>query len=255
MKASGTSPAERIADIAELRIWPTTSGTTIVPRETLITTVDPLATLAPAAGLWLRTVPRGLFEATLEVSTTKPRARSSAVAAAAGFPTTLGTARTPAAETERVTTDLRATREPTPGSSAKTLPAGMSLVFVTTRATSPLRLTWATAFDCGCPSTLGTTTEEALFLPSPRVSNQTATTLPMTRSRRARSHGHNSGPRGGGGGGSTTSSSTTVPGGTSWTIVSASRLRNRGDIDNGCAQARKPRTSGSRNPSNSPTES
>ena len=118
------------------------------PREILITTVEPLATLAPAAGLWLRTVPRGLFEATLEVSTVKPCARSWDVAAVAGFPSTFGTASTLAAETERVTTDRRATCVPAPGASAKTLPAGKLLGLAATRATRPRRLTRSTAIDC-----------------------------------------------------------------------------------------------------------
>ena len=77
-----TSPAPRIAATAAARLWPTTFGTFTRPRETRITAVEPLATLLPAAGVWLITVPFGFDEATPLVSTVRPFARSALTAVA-----------------------------------------------------------------------------------------------------------------------------------------------------------------------------
>ena len=143
------------------RLWPTTSGTFTRPRETRITAVEPLATVLPAAGLWLMTVPFAFDEATLLVSTVRPFARSALTAVASLSPTTFGTVTCVAAEVSRVTTERLVTREPVLGCSAKTVPAGSELGRVWTRGTSPALFSRATAAPSRWPTTFGTATTAA----------------------------------------------------------------------------------------------
>jgi hypothetical protein len=63
----GLSLAPRIAATAVARSWPTTFGTRTSPRETRITSVDPFATLAPAAGLCESTRPLRFRDVTVAV--------------------------------------------------------------------------------------------------------------------------------------------------------------------------------------------
>ena len=144
----GTSFAPRIAATAVARSWPTTFGTRTSPRETRITSVDPLATLAPAAGLCERTRPLRLREVTVTVCTSSPRRRKRPTAFAAFMPTTSGTTTWAAEETESVTVEPRVTCVPADGSSANTVPAGSLLALVEMRATRCLRFSSAAASVC-----------------------------------------------------------------------------------------------------------
>src|SRR5205823_11450885 len=109
VKTCGTRPAPRKAETAVERLWPTRSGTRTAPRETRITTVDPFATAAPPVGLWLSTMPAGLREPTLAVSTARPCERRARIATAVLSPTTSGTWATVVEATDSVTTEPRLT--------------------------------------------------------------------------------------------------------------------------------------------------
>src|SRR6266516_3992596 len=190
---AGTRLAALSTETAADRVWPTTFGTRVAPRETRIATVEPLATEAPEAGLWLITTP--------------------ATVTCAGD------------EAERVTTDPRGTCVPGPGSSAKIVPAGSELGLATTREVSPARSRRSTAGPCFCPITFGTVTLPAPMWSFPRVKSQSAISPAATSSRSNSRQGQRSGgrPRGGGGGGGSAFSSSTTSGGprtSSFTSVS-----------------------------------
>ena len=212
---AGTRLAAFSTETAADRVWPTTFGTRVAPRETRIATVEPFATEAPEAGLWLITTPAALDEATLIVCAERPSARSARIAAGALSPTTSGTVTCAVEEAERVTTVPRVTCVPGPGSSAKIVPAGSELGLATTREVRPARPRRSTAGPCFCPITFGTVTLPALLWSSPRVKSQSAISPAATSSRSRSSQGQRSGgrPRGGGGGGGSAISSSTTGGG------------------------------------------
>ena len=88
-------PAPVIAVVASDCVSPTTLGTVTGagPDDTVRFTVEPAATLAPPAGLWLITSPEGTVEldAVVTVPTTSPALVIALVAAACVNPTTFGT--------------------------------------------------------------------------------------------------------------------------------------------------------------------
>src|SRR5204862_1870530 len=95
-----TVPAVRAAPVmalvADACVWPTTSGTATGagPLETTRLTAEPLATLVPAAGLSLMTLPEAtvLLDCIVTVPTVRPAPVMALVAAACVWPTTFGTA-------------------------------------------------------------------------------------------------------------------------------------------------------------------
>ena len=145
----------------------------------------------------------------------KPCARSCAVAAVAGFPSTFGTASTlRGRDRERHHRPAGDLAYPRPASSAKTLPGREVARLGRHARDEPPPVDALDRVDCDWLITLGTSTLLELFLSSSRVSSQSASRPPSTRAGGRSSHGQTSGPRGGGGGGgSRISSSTTVPGG------------------------------------------
>jgi hypothetical protein len=154
--------------------------------------------------------------------------RNATAAAAARLPTKSGTAMVRRAETAIVTTELRVTFAPGLGSWSTTTPGSAALPLVTTRATSPRRLSRPTASCCFRWRTSGTSTVDAPLLPPlSRVKNHAAARPPSTSTNRSSSQGQSSGPArrgGGGGGGGATSSSTT--GHYSSTVGAPSEPRN-----------------------------
>src|SRR3989440_1575754 len=89
-------PAPVMALVAAACVWPTTFGTAtcVGPLETTRLTAEPLATLVPAVGLSLMTLPAATV--LLDCRVTAPRVRPAPVmalvAAACVWPTTFGTA-------------------------------------------------------------------------------------------------------------------------------------------------------------------
>src|SRR5215831_77259 len=136
-KTVASRPTAFSSETAAARLWPTTFGTRVGPRETRIVTVEPFATGDPAAGLCASTLPGALVDATLTVCASSPWARSARIAGGALSPTTFGTVTSAAEGVDRVTTDPFVTCVPGPGCWAKTIPAGSELGFATRREVSP----------------------------------------------------------------------------------------------------------------------
>src|SRR5437016_14422336 len=80
-------------------VWPTTFGTATgvgagAPLETTRLTAEPFATLVPAAGLWLITLPEAtvLLDCCVTAPLVRPARVMALVSAACVWPTTFGTA-------------------------------------------------------------------------------------------------------------------------------------------------------------------
>src|SRR5207253_2701783 len=91
-------PAPVMALVAAACVWPTTFGTGTgagggAPLETTRLTATPLATLVPAAGLWLITLPGAtvVLDCIVTAPTVRPALVMALVAAACIWPTTFGT--------------------------------------------------------------------------------------------------------------------------------------------------------------------
>jgi hypothetical protein len=112
------SPALMIAAWAAAWAIPTTAGTITGcgPLDTIKLTGVPGATIVPAAGTWLITLPNGTLElyARVTVPTVSPMARIAACASPRLWPTTLGTGPAPL-DTTRFTAAPGNASEPAPG--------------------------------------------------------------------------------------------------------------------------------------------
>src|SRR5205807_176148 len=91
-------PALVMALVADACVWPTTFGTATgvgagAPLETTRLTAEPFATLVPAAGLWLMTLPEAtvLLDCCVTAPLVRPALVMALVAAACVWPTTFGT--------------------------------------------------------------------------------------------------------------------------------------------------------------------
>src|SRR5437016_12761481 len=100
-------------------VWPTTFGTATgvgagAPLETTRLTAEPFATLVPAAGLWLITLPEAtvLLDCCVTAPLVRPALVMALAAAACVWPTTFGTATGAGAGAPHATPKLAC--EPTP---------------------------------------------------------------------------------------------------------------------------------------------
>src|SRR5205823_14859759 len=127
-----TAPTVRTAPVMALVaaacVWPTTFGTAICagPLETTRLTAEPLATLVPAVGLSLMTLPAAtvLLDCIVTAPTVRPAPVMALAAAACVWPTTFGTATCGGPlETTRLTAEPPATLVPADGLSLMTSPA------------------------------------------------------------------------------------------------------------------------------------
>jgi hypothetical protein len=165
------SPAPVIALVAAACVRPTTLGTVAEagPELTVRFTAEPEATLVPATGLCLITLPEGTVTllAVLTVPSVSPAPVIALVAAACVRPTTLGTD-TDAGPllTVKFTAEPEATLVPATGLWLITLPEGtvalLAVVMVPTVSPAPVIAVAPAA--CVSPTTFGTATEP---LPAP----------------------------------------------------------------------------------------
>ena len=160
-----TKPAPVIADVAAACVLPTTFGTLTLagPVDTTMLTAEPAATLVPATGLWLITLPDGtvLLDAVVTVPTTSPAPVIDVVAAACVKPTMFGTLTGAGpVDTTMFTAEPAATLVPATGLWLITLPAGTVLLdaVVTVPTTKPAPVIAVVAAACVSPTTLGTLT-------------------------------------------------------------------------------------------------
>src|SRR5204862_521259 len=110
-------PAPVMALAAAACVWPTTFGTATWagPLETTRLTAEPLATLVPAVGLSLITVPEAtvVLDCIVTVPTVRPAPVMALVAAACVWPTTFGTGTGAGGGAPIGTTGLTCTRNTT----------------------------------------------------------------------------------------------------------------------------------------------
>src|SRR2546430_1065219 len=160
-----------MALVAAISVSPTTFGTATgvgagAPLETTRLMAAPLATLVPAAGLSLITLPEATV--VLDCCVTAPTVRAAAlmalVAAASVSPTTFGTATGVGGgaplETTRLTAEPFATLVPAAGLSLITLPEATVVLdcIVTVPAVRPALVRALVAAACVWPTTFGTAT-------------------------------------------------------------------------------------------------
>src|SRR5271170_2012698 len=157
-------PAPVIAVVAAACVSPTTLGTlTAGPLLTVRFTAELLATLVPAAGIWLMTSPAATVAllAIVTVPSVRPAPVIAVVAAAWVSPTTFGTL-TMAGPllTVRLTAEPPATLVPATGIWLMTLPATTValLAIVTVPTTRPAPVIAVVAAACDNPTTFGTAT-------------------------------------------------------------------------------------------------
>ena len=137
---------------------PVTSGTADVvgPFETESVTVEPREPSDPPDGSCRVTSPAARSESTSIRETSKPAERSSAAAWSYGAPTTLGTVTGLGPLDTLIRTCVPSTTTvPALGDWAVTEPSSRSELTSTTWATSPARVSSATASSLVCPTTLG----------------------------------------------------------------------------------------------------
>src|SRR5881227_2415806 len=156
-------PAPVMALVAAACVWPTTFGTAICagPLETTRLTAEPLATLVPAGGLSLMTLPAAtvLLDCIVTAPTVRPAPVMALVAAACVWPTTFGTAiRAGPLETARLTGEPLAPSVPACGLSLMTLPEATVLLacIVTAPTVRPAPVMALVAAACVWPTTFGT---------------------------------------------------------------------------------------------------
>src|SRR5205823_1183324 len=131
------------------------------PIETTRLTAEPLATLVPAVGLSLMTLPAAtvLLDCIVTAPTVRPAPVMALVAADCVWPTTFGTATCVGPlETTRLTAEPLATLVPAVGLSLMTLPAATVLLdcIVTAPRVRPAPVMALVAAACVWPTTLGT---------------------------------------------------------------------------------------------------
>src|SRR5437764_1221038 len=143
-------------------VWPTTFGTAICagPLETTRLTAEPLATLVPAVGLSLMTLPAAtvLLDCIVTVPRVRPAPVMALVAADCVWPTTFGTAICAGPlETTRLTAEPLATLVPAVGLSLMTLPAATVLLdcIVTVPTVRPAPVMALVAAACAWPTAFG----------------------------------------------------------------------------------------------------
>jgi hypothetical protein len=135
----------------------------VTPLETTRLTAEPTATLVPAAGDSLITLPEAtvVLEAMLTIPTVKPAPVNAVEAADWVSPTTVGAATIGSpVEMTRATAEPLAALVPAAGVSLMTLPlATVALdAWVTVPTLSPAPVTAVVAADCVSPTTFGTLT-------------------------------------------------------------------------------------------------
>src|SRR5205807_7471608 len=173
-------PALVMALVADTCVWPTTFGTVTgvgggAPLETTRLTAEPFATLVPAAGLWLITLPEATV--VLDCCVTRPEERRAGVVAlvagACVSPTTFGTVTGVGGgaplETTRLTAEPFATLVPAAGLWLITLPEATVLLdcCVTAPLVRPARVMALVAAACVWPTTFGTGTVGGGVPPDP----------------------------------------------------------------------------------------
>src|SRR5204863_20186 len=149
-------PAPVMALAAAACVWPTTFGTATWagPLETTRLTAEPLATLVPAAGLSLMTVPEAtvVLDCIVTVPRVRPAPVMALVAAACVWPTTFGTATWAGPlETTRLTAEPFATLVPAVGLSLITVPEATVVLdcIVTVPTVRPAPVMALMAAGCG----------------------------------------------------------------------------------------------------------
>src|SRR6059058_4425286 len=164
-------PALVMALAAAACVWPTTFGTATCPTglgpvETTRLTAEPFATLVPAAGLSLITLPDStvVLDCIVTVPAVRPALVRALVAAACVWPTTFGTATGVGGgaplETTRLTAEALVTLVPAAGLSLITLPEATVVLdcIVTVPAVRPALVMALVAAACVWPTTFGTAT-------------------------------------------------------------------------------------------------
>jgi hypothetical protein len=154
-----------IAVDAAACVRPTTFGTVTGagPVDTSKLTAEPAATLAPAPGLWLITLPEGTVEldAVVTAPTVRPAPVITVIAADCVSPTTLGTVTGAGPDdTVRFTAEPASTLAPPGGLWLITSPEGTVELdaVVTVPTVRPAPVIAVDAADCVSPTTLGTVT-------------------------------------------------------------------------------------------------
>src|SRR5207237_3987394 len=163
------APAVRVAGVlaraAAACTWSATVGRAggAGPLETTRLTAEPLATIVPAVGLSLMTLPEAavLLDCIVTVPTVRPAPVMALVAAACIWPTTFVTATCAGPlEATRLTAEPLATFVPAVGLSLITLPEATVLLdcCVTAPTVRPAPVMALVAAACAWPTTFGTAT-------------------------------------------------------------------------------------------------
>src|SRR5438067_1673408 len=169
-----------MALVADACVSPTTFGTATgvgagAPLETTRLTAEPFATLVPAAGLWLITLPEAtvVLDCCVTAPTVRPALVMALVAAACVWPTTFGTATGGGGvaphETTRLTAEALVTLVPAAGLSLITLPEATVLLdcCVTAPTVRPALVMALVAAAWVWPTTFGTGTVGGGVPPDP----------------------------------------------------------------------------------------